>query len=148
MTDEMASPDPGQVAGQDPEPTAGVGTGNGSAASGALPIAGTGETRVGMATDAEPPARPDLPVSIELLHDVELKVEVVLGRARLPLRDLLALRPGSTIELDRTRNSPVDVLVNGTLFARGDIVVIDDAELGVQIDAVVGAEGTRPGRPA
>lgn len=88
------------------------------------------------------------PVAIEVLHDVELKVEVVLGRARMPLRDLLAVHPGSTIELDRSRNSPVDVLVNGTLFARGDIVVIDDAELGVQIDTVVGTDSARQGRSA
>ncbi|MHB1585091.1 MAG: FliM/FliN family flagellar motor switch protein [Acidimicrobiales bacterium] len=147
MSDETPAAAPGAAPAPAPipvpEPPGGAG-----AAGGALP-AGSGETRVGMATDAEPAnAAPEVPVTIELLHDVELKVEVVLGRARLPLRDLLALRPGSTIELDRSRNSPVDVLVNGTLFARGDIVVIDDAELGVQIDTVVGAEGTRQGRPA
>ncbi|HEY3942696.1 MAG TPA: FliM/FliN family flagellar motor switch protein [Acidimicrobiales bacterium] len=85
------------------------------------------------------PATTGLP--IEALQDVELKVEVVLGRARLALRELLEVHPGSTIELDRSRNSPVDVLVNGTLFARGDIVVIDDAELGVQIEEVVAHDG-------
>lgn len=142
MSDETPGPAPG--AAPTPEPLAGIGAPGAPGA--ALPAAA--ETRVGMATDAEPASAAEPPVTIELLHDVELKVEVVLGRARLPLRDLLALRPGSTIELDRSRNSPVDVLVNGTLFARGDIVVIDDAELGVQIDTVVGAEGTRQGRPA
>ena len=59
------------------------------------------------------------------------------GGRRLALRELLEVHPGSTIELDRSRNSPVDVLVNGTLFARGEIVVIDDSELGVQIEEVV-----------
>ena len=160
MSGETTEPGAGNGA-----PDAVLGAGNGAPGGGVLPVPGAPETRVGMATDAEAPAVPaeapavpavpavapavpDLPVTIELLHDVELKVEVVLGRARLPLRDLLSLRPGSTIELDRTRNSPVDVLVNGTLFARGDIVVIDDAELGVQIETVVGAEVARPGRSA
>ncbi len=148
MSDEMAAAATGPASGPGPEPGPEPGAGVGTADAGAVPMGGGAEMRVGMATDAEPAGAPELPVTIELLHDVELKVEVVLGRARLPLRDLLALRPGSTIELDRTRNSPVDVLVNGTLFARGDIVVIDDAELGVQIDTVVGAEGARQGRPA
>lgn len=77
---------------------------------------------------------------IEALGEVELKVEVILGRARLRLQDLLEVRPGQAVELDRTRNSPVDVLVNGTLFARGEIVVIDDTNLGVRVSEVVGAE--------
>lgn len=77
---------------------------------------------------------------IEALGEVELKVEVILGRARLRLQDLLDVRPGQAVELDRTRNSPVDVLVNGTLFARGEIVVIDDTNLGVRVSEVVGVE--------
>ena len=77
---------------------------------------------------------------IEALGDVELKVEVVLGRARLRLQELLDVRPGQAVELDRARNSPVDVLVNGTLFARGEIVVIDDMNLGVRVTEVVGLD--------
>jgi flagellar motor switch protein FliN/FliY len=83
---------------------------------------------------------------IETLGQVEMKVEVVLGRARLRLQELLDVRPGQSLELDRTRNSPVDVLVNGTLFARGDIVVIDDTNLGVRVSEVIGADLTKEGR--
>ena len=86
------------------------------------------------------------PLPLEALHDVELKVEVVLGRARLPLRDLLGAHPGTTIELDRTVHSSVDVMVNGTLFARAEMVVVDDAEIGVQITEVVGIDVPRDGR--
>jgi flagellar motor switch protein FliN/FliY len=96
-------------------------------------------------TEPAPPPEPgrvSAGIPIEALQDVELKVEVVLGRARLALRELLEVHPGSTIELDRSRNSPVDVLVNGTLFARGEIVVIDDSELGVQIEEVVRGDGS------
>ena len=87
------------------------------------------------ATHAPAPAATSLP--IEALQDVEMKVEVVLGRVRLRLQELLEIRTGQIIELDRTRNSPVEVLVNGTLFARGEIVVIDDTHLGVRIGEVV-----------
>jgi flagellar motor switch protein FliN/FliY len=83
---------------------------------------------------------------IEALGQVELKVEVVLGRARLRLQELLDVRPGQSVELDRTRNSPVDVLVNGTLFARGDIVVIDDTNLGVRVSEVIGNDFTKEPR--
>lgn len=82
---------------------------------------------------------------IEALGDVELKVEVVLGRARLRLQELLEVRPGQAIELDRARNSPVDVLINGTLFARGEIVVIDDTNLGVRVSEVVGSDPGKEG---
>ena len=83
---------------------------------------------------------------IEALGQVELKVEVVLGRARLRLQELLDVRPGQSVELDRARNSPVDVLVNGTLFARGDIVVIDDTNLGVRVSEIIGNDFTKESR--
>ena len=82
---------------------------------------------------------------IEALADVELKVEVILGRARLRLQELLEVRPGQAIELDRARNSPVDVLINSTLFARGEIVVIDDTNLGVRITEIVGSDPGKEG---
>jgi len=75
--------------------------------------------------------------SMDLLHNVEMVVTIELGRTRMMLRELLALHPGSVIELDRTTSSPVDILVNGTLLARGEVVVIDD-DLGVRITEVVG----------
>lgn len=80
--------------------------------------------------------------SLALLHGVEMSVTVELGRARLLMRDLLALRAGSIVELDRAAGSPVDVMVNGTLLARGEVVVVDD-ELGVRITEIVGtADGS------
>jgi|SRR5579875_1246245 len=83
-------------------------------------------------------------IPIEVLQDVELKLEVVLGRVRLRLQNLLEIRPGQVIELDRARNSPVEVLVNGTLFARGEIVIVDETHLGVRVGEVVGVD--RDGR--
>jgi flagellar motor switch protein FliN/FliY len=72
---------------------------------------------------------------IELLYNVDMGVTVELGRTRMTMRELLALRPGKVIELDRLARSPVDVLVNNTLLARGEVVVLDD-ELGVRITEI------------
>jgi flagellar motor switch protein FliN/FliY len=83
---------------------------------------------------------------IELLHEVEMGVTVELGRTRMLVRDILDLSPGSVIELDRAAGAPIDVLVNGTLIARGEVVVIDE-EFGIRITEVIGyEEGPRPGR--
>jgi flagellar motor switch protein FliN/FliY len=83
---------------------------------------------------------------IELLHEVEMGVTVELGRTRLLVREILDLSPGSVIELDRAAGAPIDVLVNGTLIARGEVVVIDE-EFGIRITEVIGYEdGARPGR--
>ena len=61
-----------------------------------------------------------------LLHDVPLELTVELGRTRLSVRDLLALTPGDVVELDRAAGSPADLLVNGRLIARGEVVVLDE----------------------
>lgn len=111
------------------------------AAAASPPLGGMAGPAAGAAMEAALRALP-----LEALHDVELNVEVVLGRARMPLRDLLAAHPGTTVELDRTVHSTVDVMVNGTLFARGEMVVVDDSEIGVQITEVIGADMARDGR--
>jgi flagellar motor switch protein FliN len=142
MTDVAAAPPGGS------EPFAGVDAATGGAPTlaqapgmaGAGVVAGPLQQAHGL-MDAAVRALP-----LEALHDVELHVEVVLGRARMALRDLLAAHPGTTIELDRAVHSTVDVMVNGTLFARGEMVVVDDSEIGVQITEVIGADGGRDGR--
>jgi flagellar motor switch protein FliN len=88
-------------------------------------------------------AASELMSGLELLHDVEMGVTVELGRARMLVRDVLSLSPGSVVELDRAAGSPVDVLVNGTLIARGEVVVIDE-EFGVRITEVIGHRPERP----
>ncbi len=83
-----------------------------------------------------------VPTGLELLHDVEMGVTAELGRTRMLVREVLELVPGSVIELDRAAGSPVDVLVNGTLIARGEVVVIDE-EFGIRITEVVGHQEDR-----
>jgi len=74
---------------------------------------------------------------LELLADVEMAVTAELGRTRMTLGKLLSLAPGALIELDRSAGSPVDVLVNGKVVARGEVVVIDE-EFGIRISEIVG----------
>ncbi len=73
---------------------------------------------------------------LRLLADVEVSLSVQLGQVRLPLRELLALDVGSVVELDRSAEAPVDVLVNGRLIARGEVVVLD-GEFGVRFTAIL-----------
>jgi flagellar motor switch protein FliN/FliY len=73
---------------------------------------------------------------IELLMDVALEVSVELGRSQMSIAEILALRTGSVIELDKLAGEPVDVSVNGTLVARGEVVVVDE-KFGVRITEVV-----------
>jgi flagellar motor switch protein FliN len=87
------------------------------------------------------PLRPETPANdqghgIELLLDVALEVSVELGRSHMPISDILALRTGSVIELDKLAGEPVEVSVNGTLIARGEVVVVDE-KFGVRITEVV-----------
>lgn len=60
------------------------------------------------------------------LVDVAVDVSVELGRARLTLGEAMALGPGAVVPLGRTAGQPVDLLVNGQLVARGEVVVVDD----------------------
>jgi len=80
-----------------------------------------------------------LPVTdtnINLIMDVPLQVTVELGRTRKLIRDILELAPGSVIELDKLAGEAVDILVNGKLIAKGEVVVIDD-NFGVRITEIV-----------
>lgn len=74
-------------------------------------------------------------LDIRLLSDIPLEVTVELGRAVLTVSDLLALRPGSVVELTASA-STVDVVVNGRLVARGDVVVVEDS-FGVRVTEIV-----------
>jgi flagellar motor switch protein FliN/FliY len=74
--------------------------------------------------------------SLTLLNDVNMEVTAELGRRRLKVREIMALQPGSVIELDKTAGSPVDVLVNRALVWHGEVVVVDD-EFGIRVSETV-----------
>jgi flagellar motor switch protein FliN/FliY len=73
---------------------------------------------------------------MRILSDVEMTVTAELGRAYMTVRELLSLTPGSIVELDRIAGTPIDVLVNGTVVARGEVVVVDE-EFGVRITEII-----------
>ncbi|HKS99852.1 MAG TPA: flagellar motor switch protein FliN [Rugosimonospora sp.] len=79
---------------------------------------------------------------LDLLHDVEMEVSAELGRTQMSVRELLQLAPGAVVELDRAAGSPSDLLVNGRLIARGEVVVIDE-NFGIRITEIVPPGGER-----
>jgi flagellar motor switch protein FliN len=89
------------------------------------------------ALDELPPAVPSSgSANIEMLLGVNLQVTVEIGRTKLAIRDVLALTPGSIVELDKLAGEKVDVLVNGHRIAAGEVVVVDD-NFGVRVTDVV-----------
>jgi len=63
---------------------------------------------------------------LDLLKDVELNVRIELGRARMPVEDVLKLGEGAVVELDKLAGDPVDIYVNECLVARGEVLVLND----------------------
>jgi flagellar motor switch protein FliN/FliY len=74
--------------------------------------------------------------SLELLRHVAMEVTVEIGRTRMTVGELLSLHPGEVVELDRAASAPADLLVNGTLIARGEVVVVDE-DFGLRISEIV-----------
>jgi flagellar motor switch protein FliN/FliY len=74
------------------------------------------------------------------LRDVPVNLAVEIGRAKMTVGETLALRPGSIVTLDRLAEEPLDLLVNGTRIARGEVVVIDE-DFGLRITEVQNASG-------
>ena len=81
-------------------------------------------------TAPEPGTDPNWPRDVDArlkrLGKATMEATVELGRTRLPLEDVLNSEPGSVVELEKRTGSPVEVLVNGSLFGKGEIVVIGD----------------------
>ena len=99
--------------------------------------AGAGDIMAGNASPADPASGP--PIGRDVVMRVPVTVQVVLGKSRLPVAELAQLKRGSVIELDRAIGEPVDLLVNGHLVARGEIVVVDEAtkRFGISLTGVV-----------
>lgn len=83
---------------------------------------------------AEDAGGPDL--NLDVILDVPVTLSLEVGRARLPIRNLLQLNQGSVVELERGAGESLDVFVNGTLIAHGEVVVIND-RFGVRLTDVV-----------
>ncbi|MEZ5486765.1 MAG: flagellar motor switch protein FliN [Steroidobacteraceae bacterium] len=80
--------------------------------------------------------KPRSEVNIEAILDVPVTLSMEVGRVRIPIRNLLQLTQGSVVELERGADEPLDVFVNGTLIAHGEVVVVND-KFGVRITDVI-----------
>jgi flagellar motor switch protein FliN/FliY len=77
-------------------------------------------------------------MNLNLILDVSVTLALEVGRARMPVRELLQLTPGAVVELDRLAGEPLDVLVNGVRIARGEVVVVNE-KFGIRLTDVVSA---------
>lgn len=83
---------------------------------------------------SEPPAQGD--VNLDLIVDVPVTLSMEVGRTEISIRNLLQLNQGSVVELDRVAGEPLDVFVNGTLVAHGEVVVVNE-KFGIRLTDVI-----------
>ena len=76
------------------------------------------------------------PENIDLIMDVPLEVTVELGRTNKSIKEILEFGPGTIIELDKIAGEPIDVLVNGKLVAKGEVVVIEE-NFGIRVTDII-----------
>ena len=105
------------------------------------------EQAIAESGDAQPVALPELsdeaaPLSAEekrkldTILDIPVTISMEVGRSQISIRNLLQLNQGSVVELDRVAGEPLDVLINGTLIAHGEVVVVND-KFGIRLTDVI-----------
>ena len=82
------------------------------------------------------PAAEGSDVNLDMILDVPVTLAMEVGRTRISIRNLLQLNQGSVVELDRSAGEPLDVFVNGTLVAHGEVVVINE-RFGIRLTDVI-----------
>jgi flagellar motor switch protein FliN/FliY len=82
--------------------------------------------------------------TLDLIRDVELDVRIELGRTQMYLEDVLRLRRGSVVALDKLAGDPVDIYVNGRLVARGEVLVLNE-NFCVRVNELLAAQSARAG---
>ena len=75
-------------------------------------------------------------INLDAILDVPVMIAMEIGRTRISIRNLLQLNQGSVVELDRLAGEPMDVLVNGTLIAHGEVVVVNE-KFGIRLTDVI-----------
>lgn len=77
--------------------------------------------------------------NLRVLENIEVRMTVEVGRTEITIRDLLRLSEGSVVELDRLAGDPLDILINGTMIARGEVVMVGE-RFGVRFGEIVELE--------
>jgi flagellar motor switch protein FliN/FliY len=80
--------------------------------------------------------RSGTPQGFDMILDIPVRITVELGRTKISIRNLLQLAHGSVVELDGLAGEPMDVLVNGTLIAQGEVVVVND-KFGIRLTDII-----------
>ena len=75
-------------------------------------------------------------VKLDVVLDIPVNISMEIGRTKISIRNLLQLNQGSVVELDRLAGEPMDVLVNGTLIARGEVVVVNE-KFGIRLTDII-----------
>lgn len=86
--------------------------------------------------DNQPSSPKKVELNMDSLLDISVEISVEIGRAKMPIGQLLSLSKGSIIELNKIAGESVDILVNGKLLGKGEIVVVNE-RLGVRIVEIV-----------
>lgn len=84
--------------------------------------------------DHRPPSSEE--VNLDVILDVPVTISLEIGRTKISIRNLLQLNQGSVVELDRLAGEPLDVMVNGTLIAHGEVVVVNE-KYGIRLTDVI-----------
>lgn len=92
-------------------------------------FAGAQQAQVGFGAGGETP-------DLDVILDIPVTISMEVGNTAIPIRNLLQLNQGSVVELDRLAGEPLDVLVNGTLIAHGEVVMVND-KFGIRLTDVV-----------
>ncbi|AXS82418.1 MULTISPECIES: flagellar motor switch protein FliN [Marinobacter] len=87
-------------------------------------------------TGTEPAQGNGLSPDIDVILDIPVTISMEVGNTQIPIRNLLQLNQGSVIELDRLAGEPLDVLVNGTLIAHGEVVMVNE-KFGIRLTDVI-----------
>jgi flagellar motor switch protein FliN/FliY len=88
---------------------------------------------------ANPEGRQEDPPNLENILEIPVTLSVEIGNTRISIRNLMQLNQGSVVELDRLAGEPLDVLVNGTLIAHGEVVVVNE-KFGIRLTDVISAQ--------
>ena len=88
------------------------------------------------ATRLDETTEPGGDVKLDVILDIPITIAMEIGRTKLSIRNLLQLNQGSVVELDRLAGEPMDVLVNGTLVAHGEVVVVNE-KFGIRLTDVI-----------
>lgn len=79
---------------------------------------------------------PSSDVNLDVVLDIPVNLSMEIGRTKISIRNLLQLNQGSVVELERLAGEPMDVLVNGTLIARGEVVVVNE-KFGIRLTDII-----------